>query len=74
MCRGLIPILQLTQDCANSNEENPPNITEVDSGSPEIERELETASSHELDTTFDNNDPLDHGKVITDITSYGNSP
>lgn len=66
--------VKLIQDYVNSNEENRPNITEVDNGSPEIERELETASSHELDTTFDNNDPLNYGKVITDITSAGNSP
>jgi hypothetical protein len=58
----------------NSNEENPPNITEVDNGSPEIEHELETATSHELDSIFDNNDPFDCGKVITVITSSGNSP
>jgi hypothetical protein len=52
----------------NSNEENPPNITEVDNGSPEIERELETATSHELDSIFDNNDPFDYGNVITVIS------
>lgn len=66
--------VKLIQDYVNSNEENPPNITEVDNGSPEIERELETATSHELDSIFDNNDPLDYGKVITVITSSGNSP